>query len=100
MGIYEARHQHAAVSGNDADVNILIDGDRAGGYALDGVAFNQHIGGSRERVAFAVEDAHILEECFSAIDRYRRSFRTRRLQVVVLRQAHGAGATQKRCQGQ
>ena len=43
------------------NIRIRVDGDRAHGYALNGVASDQHIGGSRERGALTVEDADVLK---------------------------------------
>ena len=61
MRINQARHQHPPVRGNDVDIGIRLDGDRIHRYPFNDVAFDQHIGGSRERGALTVEDADILK---------------------------------------
>ena len=62
MRVDKARHQHASVPRNDADIGIRIDGDRIQRDSLNGVASNQHVGRGRERGSLTVEDADILKE--------------------------------------
>ena len=61
MRVNEAWHQHAPVRRNDVYISIGLDGDWVYRYALNDVAFNQHIGGSRERGALTVENADVLK---------------------------------------
>ena len=46
MRVDQAWHQHAPVCRDHAHVSIRLDGDRVHGYALNGVASDQHIGRS------------------------------------------------------
>jgi hypothetical protein len=43
MRVNKARHQYTPVGCDNPDIGILIDSDRACGYALNGIASNQHI---------------------------------------------------------
>ncbi len=66
MRVNEAWHQHPPVCRNHEDFSVRVDGDRVRRYALNDVASNQHIGGSRERGTLTVEDADVLKKRCSA----------------------------------
>jgi hypothetical protein len=46
MSVNQARHQHTPARRNNSNVGNRINGDWACGYALNGAAFDQHIGRS------------------------------------------------------
>ena len=80
--INEPRHQHPP--GRLDHVHVGVDRDGACRDTLDDVASHQHIGGRRERSAFAVEDTDVLKKRRAGIDLRGRRRLSRHLYVVVL----------------
>src|SRR6202008_3298223 len=86
MRVNESRHQDAAISGDDLDIDIWLDGDRIHGNSIDGVALDKNIGRRRHRCAFAIKDAHLLKEGCAGTSRRDRRGRAWRCQKIVLAQ--------------
>ena len=62
MRVDQARHQHAPVCVDHADVGTRLRGSRARRYPLDDVAPHEHAGRRRQRGVLAIEDADVLKK--------------------------------------
>jgi hypothetical protein len=62
MHVGQAWHQDATIPRDDLHTRMRSDGDGAHGDALDDIAANQHIGGSRQRRALPVKNPDALKK--------------------------------------